>query len=75
MEIEEQGAPQTNRFSAVIEKIERLYMVWVCCFLRLLLNALYKNELVSTINSYHRCTCKYSIKFFELLSMLGIMGL
>nr|KYP76706.1 hypothetical protein KK1_020958 [Cajanus cajan] len=25
-EIEEQGAPQTNRFSAVIEKIERLYM-------------------------------------------------
>uniref|UniRef100_K7LY63 Hpc2-related domain-containing protein n=1 Tax=Glycine max TaxID=3847 RepID=K7LY63_SOYBN len=26
MEIEEQGAPQTNRFSAVIEKIERLYM-------------------------------------------------
>ncbi|KAL2584376.1 hypothetical protein GLYMA_14G154900v4 [Glycine max] len=25
-EIEEEGAPQTNRFSAVIEKIERLYM-------------------------------------------------
>ncbi|KAK7320971.1 hypothetical protein VNO77_30981 [Canavalia gladiata] len=25
-EIEDQGAPQTNRFSAVIEKIERLYM-------------------------------------------------